>query len=164
MSRAVVIGGSVAGMCAARVLCDFYDEVVLLDRDHYPAQVGHRAGVPQSRHAHALLVRGQRELEQLFPGFVARGVEVATGDNRWTEPVKIDPQPVEATGGTDPQATTDEASAQTDPATLSKRAARLQWQTDGVTGGPDPQTLAAGPTARPDPATASKRSARMQWD
>jgi hypothetical protein len=99
-----------------------------------------------------------------FPSFVARGVEVATGDNRWTEPVKTDPQPVEATDGTDPQATTDEASDPTDPATLSKRAARLQWQTDGVTGGPDPQAPAAGPTARTAPAAGSKRSARLQWD
>jgi hypothetical protein len=99
-----------------------------------------------------------------FPSFVARGVEVATGDNRWTEPVKTDPQPVEATDGTDPQATTDEASDQTDPATLSKRAARWQWQTDGVTDGTDVQAPTAGPTARTAPATRSKRSARLQWD
>jgi 2-polyprenyl-6-methoxyphenol hydroxylase-like FAD-dependent oxidoreductase len=69
MSRAVVIGGSVAGMCAARVLSDFFDDVVLLDRDHYPSDIAARAGVPQSRHAHALLARGQRELDVLFPGF-----------------------------------------------------------------------------------------------
>lgn len=72
MSRAIVVGGSIAGMCSARVLREFYDEVVVLDRDHYPARRDHRAGVPQSRHAHALLVRGQRELERLFPGFVSR--------------------------------------------------------------------------------------------
>ena len=70
MARAIVIGGSIAGMCAARVLCDFFDEVVLLDRDRYPAEPAGRAGVPQSRHAHALLARGQQELATLFPGFV----------------------------------------------------------------------------------------------
>jgi 2-polyprenyl-6-methoxyphenol hydroxylase-like FAD-dependent oxidoreductase len=70
MSRAVVIGGSIAGMCSARVLCDHYDEVVLLDRDRYPSRPGPRGGVPQSRHAHALLARGQRDLEAMFPGFV----------------------------------------------------------------------------------------------
>lgn len=71
MARAVVVGGSLAGMCAARVLCDFYDEVVLVDRDVFPAGVAPRAGVPQAKHAHALLGRGQQELERLFPGFVA---------------------------------------------------------------------------------------------
>jgi 2-polyprenyl-6-methoxyphenol hydroxylase-like FAD-dependent oxidoreductase len=71
MSRAVVVGGSIAGMCAARVLFDAYDEVVIVDRDHYPSEAIARSGVPQSRHAHALLARGQEELERSFPGFVA---------------------------------------------------------------------------------------------
>jgi 2-polyprenyl-6-methoxyphenol hydroxylase-like FAD-dependent oxidoreductase len=71
MSRAVVVGGSIAGMCAARVLSDVFDEVVILDRDEYPDEAAARSGVPQSRHAHALLGRGQDELEKLFPGFVA---------------------------------------------------------------------------------------------
>jgi flavin-dependent dehydrogenase len=71
VTRAVVVGGSIAGMCAARVLCDFYDEVMLVDRDVFPTEAGMRSGIPQSRHAHALLARGQSELERLFPGFVA---------------------------------------------------------------------------------------------
>ena len=62
-----------------------------------------------------------------FPSFVARGVEVATGDNRWTEPVKTDPQPVEATDGTESRAATNRDSAGPDPVTPSKRAARLRW-------------------------------------
>jgi 2-polyprenyl-6-methoxyphenol hydroxylase-like FAD-dependent oxidoreductase len=71
MSRAIVVGGSIAGMCAARVLCDHFKEVVLVDRDVFPSEVATRSGIPQSRHAHALLGRGQDELERLFPGFVA---------------------------------------------------------------------------------------------
>lgn len=70
-TRAIVIGGSIAGMASARVLAESFREVLLLDRDAYPRDVGARAGVPQGRHAHALLGRGQRELEALFPGFVA---------------------------------------------------------------------------------------------
>jgi 2-polyprenyl-6-methoxyphenol hydroxylase-like FAD-dependent oxidoreductase len=66
---AVVIGGSMAGMCAARVLADHFDQVTLVDRDSYPTGVEHRLGVPQSHHAHALLARGLVELERLFPGF-----------------------------------------------------------------------------------------------
>ena len=32
--HAVVIGGSIAGLMAARVLTDYFDQVTMLDRDH----------------------------------------------------------------------------------------------------------------------------------
>ena len=67
--RALVIGGSIAGMCAARILSRHYDEVIIVERDRYPDSAAHRPGVPQSRYVHGLLGRGQRELERLFPGF-----------------------------------------------------------------------------------------------
>lgn len=67
--HAVVIGASVAGLCAARVLSRSFDKVTLLDRDELPEGAQSRAGVPQGRHVHALLTRGARELERLFPGF-----------------------------------------------------------------------------------------------
>ncbi|HVN64800.1 MAG TPA: hypothetical protein VMT58_09200 [Candidatus Binataceae bacterium] len=67
--RAIVVGGSLAGLCAARSLTDYYDEVTVIDRDAYPAGAHERPGVPQSRHVHALLMRGRVELEELFPGF-----------------------------------------------------------------------------------------------
>ena len=67
--HAIVIGGSMAGMCAARVLADHFENVTLVDRDHYPEGAFERAGVPQSRHVHVLLARGRLELENLFPGF-----------------------------------------------------------------------------------------------
>ena len=70
--RAVVVGGSIAGLCAARVLADYFDRVTVIDRDAYPAAAVDRAGVPQGRHVHALLARGRRELEHLFPGFERR--------------------------------------------------------------------------------------------
>ncbi|MGK0224936.1 MAG: 2-polyprenyl-6-methoxyphenol hydroxylase-like FAD-dependent oxidoreductase [Limisphaerales bacterium] len=66
---AVVIGGGIAGMCAAKVLVDHYDRVVLLERDKYPDGVGGRRGVPQSKMFHTLLERGRREIEDIFPGF-----------------------------------------------------------------------------------------------
>lgn len=68
--RAFVIGGSVAGLLAARVLADHFDEVALLERDCFPSAIEDRRGVPQGRHAHALLSAGRRILESLFPGFV----------------------------------------------------------------------------------------------
>jgi 2-polyprenyl-6-methoxyphenol hydroxylase-like FAD-dependent oxidoreductase len=67
--RAVVIGGGIAGMCAARALSDFFDRVVVIERDKYPEGVIGRVGVPQSRMFHTLIERGRREVEALFPGF-----------------------------------------------------------------------------------------------
>ena len=64
--------GSVAGMCAARVLSDFVDTVTIVERDAYPASPDFRPGVPQARHVHNLLARGLRELEGFFPGFEQR--------------------------------------------------------------------------------------------
>lgn len=69
--HAVVIGGSVAGLLAARVLCDHFANVTLIERDELPDSPEPRAGVPHTRHAHGLLVRGQQTMEQLFPGLTA---------------------------------------------------------------------------------------------
>lgn len=69
--RAVVIGGSMGGLLAARVLADFYAEVTILERDALPGAPSPRKGVPQGRHAHALLGKGQQILEELFPGLTA---------------------------------------------------------------------------------------------
>ena len=74
-SHAVVIGGSMAGLCTARVLSVHFDTVTVLDRDTCPDGAFERAGVPQSRHVHALLVRGRQELNRLFPGFDALMLE-----------------------------------------------------------------------------------------
>ena len=74
-SHAVVIGGSMAGLCTARVLSAHFDTVTVLDRDTCPDGAFERAGVPQSRHVHALLVRGRQELNRLFPGFDALMLE-----------------------------------------------------------------------------------------
>lgn len=67
--HAVVIGGSIGGLCAARVLAERFDRVTVVDRDAFPDGAEYRKGVPQSRHPHALLDGGRRELERLFPGF-----------------------------------------------------------------------------------------------
>src|SRR5277367_2224230 len=67
----VVIGGGIGGMCVARVLSDHFERVTLIERDELPEGAAHRKGVPQSRHPHALLDRGRRELSALFPGFEA---------------------------------------------------------------------------------------------
>lgn len=66
--RAVVIGGSLGGLLAARVLHDHFDEVWLLDRHPLPADDEPRRATPHTRHTHALLARGRQAIEALFPG------------------------------------------------------------------------------------------------
>jgi 2-polyprenyl-6-methoxyphenol hydroxylase-like FAD-dependent oxidoreductase len=88
-ARAVVLGASMAGLLAARVLAEAYAQVTVIDRDELPEASTHRRGVPHGRHAHALLARGQQALEELFPGLTAELVAqgVPTGDllanGRW---------------------------------------------------------------------------------
>src|SRR4028119_1546088 len=65
---AVVIGGSIGGMLAARVLADHYDEVILVERDHFPPGSENRPGVPHARHLHFLMKRGLMVIDRLFPG------------------------------------------------------------------------------------------------
>ena len=67
--QAVVIGAGIAGLAAARALSDFFEHVVVLERDSLSDGAVHRPGTPQSRHAHGLLVGGERALSELFPGF-----------------------------------------------------------------------------------------------
>ncbi|MEW2383563.1 FAD-dependent oxidoreductase [Micromonospora sp. NPDC047707] len=69
--RAVVLGASMAGLFAAKVLAEAYREVVLVDRDRLADGTAPRRGVPQGRHLHGLLARGQRAIEEIFPGFTA---------------------------------------------------------------------------------------------
>jgi 2-polyprenyl-6-methoxyphenol hydroxylase-like FAD-dependent oxidoreductase len=68
--RAVVLGGSMAGLQAARVLADFYTTVTVVERDPLPHDPEQRRGVPQGRHVHALLRGGSQALGQLFPGLL----------------------------------------------------------------------------------------------
>src|SRR5689334_23725879 len=65
---AVVIGGSLAGLLAGRVLADYFRQVTIVERDALPDTVAPRKGVPQGRHAHGLLGLGQEIIGRYFPG------------------------------------------------------------------------------------------------
>lgn len=65
--HAVVLGGSLAGLLAVRVLSDYFDQVTLLERDVYPDNTDVRKGIPQANHVHGLMLRGRQILEDLFP-------------------------------------------------------------------------------------------------
>jgi len=78
--HAVVIGASLAGLCAARVLSEFYGRVTVFERDELPSTPSNRTAVPQGRHVHLLMARGAMEFDGLFPGLlddmVAAGVPI----------------------------------------------------------------------------------------
>jgi 2-polyprenyl-6-methoxyphenol hydroxylase-like FAD-dependent oxidoreductase len=90
--HAIVIGGSIAGLLASRILADQFERVTLIERDQLSAEPLFRQGVPQGRHLHVLLKRGRDILEQLFPGFqddlVAAGATLLdmAADVEWLYP------------------------------------------------------------------------------
>jgi 2-polyprenyl-6-methoxyphenol hydroxylase-like FAD-dependent oxidoreductase len=67
--HAIVIGGSIAGLLAARVLSDHFERVTIIDRDALPDSPEPRQGAPQTAHVHILLLRGLSIMRQLFPQF-----------------------------------------------------------------------------------------------
>lgn len=67
--HAVVVGASMAGLLAARVLANSFERVTVVERDALPASAQHRKGVPQGRMLHVMLPRGLRVVEHLFPGY-----------------------------------------------------------------------------------------------
>jgi len=101
--QAVVVGAGMAGLPAARALADYFEHVVVLERDALPPGASHRAETPQSRHVHALLGGGQRALGDLFPGFeqdlaAAGAVPLRVGLDVRFETPGYDPFPVRDLG------------------------------------------------------------------
>jgi 2-polyprenyl-6-methoxyphenol hydroxylase-like FAD-dependent oxidoreductase len=79
--HAIVLGGSISGLLAARVLADHFDRVTIIEKDKLAAGLEPRKTAPQGAHAHALLSRGRMIVEALFPGItdelVAGGATLA---------------------------------------------------------------------------------------
>jgi len=88
-NHAIVIGASISGLVAARVLSERFDRVTVYDRDELPAGPQNRGGVPQGRHGHGLLASGFAGLKELFPTLertlLQRGAVPGdvVGDVRW---------------------------------------------------------------------------------
>ncbi len=86
---AIVIGASIGGLSAARVMADHFERVTVIERD--VLDDGPRQGAPQANHIHVLLRRGVDLLDQYFPGLLeemkAEGVEPFdfTRDLRWLQ-------------------------------------------------------------------------------
>ncbi|GKU78302.1 NAD(P)/FAD-dependent oxidoreductase [Paenibacillus sp. L3-i20] len=69
LRKAVIIGGSMAGLLTARVISDYFEEVLIIEKDKLPSGPNYRSGVPQAFHPHRVLPRGKIIFEQLFPGY-----------------------------------------------------------------------------------------------
>jgi 2-polyprenyl-6-methoxyphenol hydroxylase-like FAD-dependent oxidoreductase len=82
--HAIVIGGSIAGMLAARVLSDHFERVTILDRDALPDSPEPRKGAPQTAHVHVLLRRGLLIMQQLFPQLAADLTQAGALTINWT--------------------------------------------------------------------------------
>ena len=67
--HAVVIGASMAGLCAARVLADGFEDVTIIERDPLSDEPIARRGVPQASQPHIMWEAGRATLEDLFPGY-----------------------------------------------------------------------------------------------
>jgi 2-polyprenyl-6-methoxyphenol hydroxylase-like FAD-dependent oxidoreductase len=95
---AVVVGAGIAGLTAAGALADWFEQVVVLDRDPLPDTPMHRPSTPQSRHSHGLLVGGLLAQDALFPGIAddfasAGAVSVRINRDLREEPAHRDPMP-----------------------------------------------------------------------
>jgi 2-polyprenyl-6-methoxyphenol hydroxylase-like FAD-dependent oxidoreductase len=69
-NTAVVIGGSLAGLLAARVLAEQVGQVTVIEREALTDDTLPRQHVPQGYHAHALLAAGAQTIDRLLPGIV----------------------------------------------------------------------------------------------
>ncbi|GGW13205.1 hypothetical protein GCM10018980_71410 [Streptomyces capoamus] len=78
--RAVVIGGSMAGMLATAAVKDHVDAVEIVEAHNLPEGPEPRAGVPQAIHIHVLQTGGAEAIETLLPGSIA--LLLAAGGHR----------------------------------------------------------------------------------
>ncbi|MEV6479053.1 FAD-dependent oxidoreductase [Streptomyces sp. NPDC051576] len=79
-TRAVVVGGSLAGMLAAAALRDHVESVEIIEAHDLPEGPEARPGVPQAAHFHVLLCGGANAIDALLPGAI--GELLTAGANR----------------------------------------------------------------------------------
>ena len=76
--HAVVVGASIAGLIAARVLAEYFDEVTAIEQDELSDQPVIHKSVPQGHHLHAMLAGGIKVMSSLYPDFTEELVRRGT--------------------------------------------------------------------------------------
>ena len=66
--KVVVLGASFSGLVTAKVLSEFYEQVVIIEKGADVTSPKSRSVVPQMGQHHILLAEGRRILESIFPG------------------------------------------------------------------------------------------------
>jgi 2-polyprenyl-6-methoxyphenol hydroxylase-like FAD-dependent oxidoreductase len=67
--HAVVVGASIAGLVAARVLAEHFDRVTAIEQDELSDRPAIHKSVPQGHHLHAMLPGGIKVMSSLYPAF-----------------------------------------------------------------------------------------------
>lgn len=67
--RAVIIGASMGGLLTAKILSEYFTEIVMIEKDKLPDEAVDRAGTPQGFHPHRFTPRLVLILNRLFPGY-----------------------------------------------------------------------------------------------
>ncbi|MGM0970808.1 MAG: NAD(P)/FAD-dependent oxidoreductase [Bacillota bacterium] len=86
--RAIVIGGGMTGILAAKVLSTFYHQVFMIEKDELPDSPKNRLGTPQAFHPHRMLPLGKQIVERLFPGYTKELLTMG-GFNTWHQPSRF---------------------------------------------------------------------------
>ena len=68
--HAIVLGGSLTGLLAARVLSQYYARVIIIEKDTVHREPESRKGQPQTRHLHGLLPSGLQVMSRYFTGLL----------------------------------------------------------------------------------------------
>jgi 2-polyprenyl-6-methoxyphenol hydroxylase-like FAD-dependent oxidoreductase len=107
--RAIVIGAGMAGLMAAVALSDFFDDVLIIEKDALPRSPELRKGVPQGAHVHTFLGYAVEAMEELIPGIMedlysAGAVKIRRNKDIWFHD-SVGPTPIRDVGIITPSVT-----------------------------------------------------------
>jgi len=68
--HAIVLGGSLTGLLTARVLSQYYTQIIIIEKDTVHREPEARKGQPQTRHLHGLLPSGLQVMSRYFTGLL----------------------------------------------------------------------------------------------
>src|SRR5690606_35246712 len=87
--HAIIIGGSIGGCLAAEVLSEYFDKITILEKGSFDDEMNDRQSVPQEKHVHVLLHKGEKIIESILPSIKddlrnERAVDIDLGkDTEW---------------------------------------------------------------------------------